>query len=345
MSENSLPKILIVNDDASTLLALASTLEEPSKGATYEVLTVQSGEEALRKVLKHTFAVILLDVSMPVMDGFETAEAIRAHPRSASVPIIFVTAHYGDEFNRLKGYEKGAADYLFAPIIPKIVQSKVAVFVELYLKNLELELKTSQLESINSDLRIQKRRDIEDISIQLENEIKRRELAEQRLALITNRDALTNLHSRQSLFDCINKIIDDDKARTKKLALIFINLNNFKGINEAFGWGLGDELLKKIAHQLRCSVRDIDTIARVGADEFAILFESYVNSRNVKILAEEISIHSHQIGETLIQISSTYGISFYPEECITADNLFKHAYSAMHNSKKINYSAPQVLAV
>src|SRR6478609_910529 len=140
-SEESLPKVLIVNDDASTLLALAGMLEDPDH-PKYEVFTVQSGEEALRKVLKHNFAVILLDISMPTMDGFETAEAIHAHPRSASVPIIFVTAYYGDEFNKLKGYQSGAADYLFAPLIPKIVQSKVAVFVELAQKNIELERKT-----------------------------------------------------------------------------------------------------------------------------------------------------------------------------------------------------------
>ena len=87
---DSLPKVLIVNDDASTLLALSSMLDDPSENPKYEVFTVQSGEEALRKVLKHNFAVILLDVSMPTMDGFETAEAIHSHPRSATVPIILL---------------------------------------------------------------------------------------------------------------------------------------------------------------------------------------------------------------------------------------------------------------
>jgi diguanylate cyclase (GGDEF)-like protein len=344
MSEESLPKVLIVNDDPSTLLALTSTLEEPSDGPRYEVLTVQSGEEALRKILKHTFAVILLDVSMPVMDGFETAEAIRAHPRSASVPIIFVTAYYGDEFNRLKGYEKGAADYLFAPIIPKIVQSKVALFVDLYLKNLALEQKTAELEVINNNLRMQKMRDIEDINTQLKQETQQRILAEQYVSLFRSRDGLTNLHTRQSLLSYLSKIIDADEQRNERLALVFINLNNFKEINIKFGWEFGDALLRRVAEKLQSSVRDIDAVARVGADEFVILFTSYINKHEIEVFAQEISMQSHQIDENLIQISSTYGVSFYPESCVSSDALFREAYAAMYNAKKIADSTLKISA-
>ena len=155
------PKVLIVNDDSASLLALASLLTEHSG---YEVITARSGEEALRHVLKHDFAVILLDVSMPSMDGFETAEAIHSHPRSASVPIIFVTAHYADEMNRLKGYQRGAVDYLFTPIIPQILQTKVAVFVELAKKNLQLQHQKQELEQLNADLQAQRVLDLQHIN-------------------------------------------------------------------------------------------------------------------------------------------------------------------------------------
>jgi signal transduction histidine kinase len=151
------PKVLLVNDDAASLVALASLLPERDG---YEVITARSGEEALRQVLTHDFAVILLDVSMPGMDGFETAEAIHSHPRSASVPIIFVTAHYADEIHRLKGYQRGAVDYLFTPIIPQILQTKVAVFVELAKKNLQLQHQKRELEQLNSDLQEQRKQDL-----------------------------------------------------------------------------------------------------------------------------------------------------------------------------------------
>ncbi|HEY4541158.1 MAG TPA: response regulator, partial [Noviherbaspirillum sp.] len=156
------PKVLLVNDDGASLLALASLLAQQEQG--YEVVTARSGEEALRHVLKHDFAVILLDVSMPGMDGFETAEAIHSHPRSAAVPIIFVTAHYSDEMHRLKAYQRGAVDYLFTPIIPQILQTKVAVFVELAKKNLQLQHQKLELEKLNQELQEQRRQDLEHLN-------------------------------------------------------------------------------------------------------------------------------------------------------------------------------------
>ncbi len=158
----SIPKVLLVNDDAASLLAIASLLTQQDKG--YEVITARSGEEALREVLRNDFAVILLDVSMPGMDGFETAEAIHSHPRSAAVPIIFITAHYADEMHRLKAYQRGAVDYLFTPVIPQILQTKVAVFVELAKKNLQLRRQKEELLVLNRELQEQRRQDLEHLN-------------------------------------------------------------------------------------------------------------------------------------------------------------------------------------
>jgi signal transduction histidine kinase len=137
-TSSSNPKILVVNDDPGSLVALTSLLTDWATSNDCEVLIARSGQEALRQVLQFDFAVILLDVNMPGMDGFETAEAIHSRERSASVPIIFVTAFLADEINRLKGYQQGAVDYLFTPIIPQILQAKVSVFVALAKKNMEL---------------------------------------------------------------------------------------------------------------------------------------------------------------------------------------------------------------
>jgi signal transduction histidine kinase len=158
------PKILIVNDDPASLFALASLLARWAEDNGCAVLTARSGEEALRQVLQHEFAVILLDVNMPGMDGFETAEAIHSRPRSAAIPIIFITAYLADEMHRLKGYEKGAVDYLFTPVIPQMLQAKVGVFVAMARKTLELQShaealrnRTRELSALNERLEQEKR--------------------------------------------------------------------------------------------------------------------------------------------------------------------------------------------
>jgi signal transduction histidine kinase len=145
VSHNDKPKILVVNDDAGSLLALTSMLNQWADDSHYEVLSARSGQEALRQVLLHDFAVILLDVNMPGMDGFETAEAIHQRARSADIPIIFVTAFLADEIDRLKAYQRGAADFLFTPVIPQILHAKVSVFVALAMKNEELKRQTQAL--------------------------------------------------------------------------------------------------------------------------------------------------------------------------------------------------------
>ena len=118
--------ILIVDDRPDKLLVLETILEELGQN----IVVAQSGDEALRRVLEHEFAVILLDVNMPGMDGLETAAFIRKRQRNAHTPIIFVTA-YADEMHTARGYSLGAVDYILAPIIPEVLRSKVKVFVQL----------------------------------------------------------------------------------------------------------------------------------------------------------------------------------------------------------------------
>jgi CheY-like chemotaxis protein len=129
------PNILLVDDEPT-----ASThCRRCSSRLGQNLLTARSGAEALRLVLKHEFAVILLDVRMPRMDGFETAHLIRERKRSSLTPIIFLTAAGDDLESVSRGYEAGAVDYLIKPVTsPTVLRSKVAVFVELYAKNANL---------------------------------------------------------------------------------------------------------------------------------------------------------------------------------------------------------------
>src|SRR4051812_27034457 len=126
--------ILIVDDDPRNLYAL----EEIVADLGDETVRAASGEEALRAVLGREFAVILMDVQMPGMDGYETAQLIRGRDKSRHVPIIFVTAVNKDDAHVFRGYSAGAVDYVFKPLDPMILRSKVGVFVELYRKGEEI---------------------------------------------------------------------------------------------------------------------------------------------------------------------------------------------------------------
>ncbi|MDB5645942.1 response regulator [Methylobacterium sp.] len=132
-------KILIVDDDRRNLLAASEVLDEPG----LDLVLVDSPEEALRRTLRDDFALILLDVQMPRMDGYEVASLIRSRPRSSQVPILFLTAHNKDDIHIFRGYSAGAVDYVFKPIQPLVLKSKVGVFVELYRKTEEIRRKAA----------------------------------------------------------------------------------------------------------------------------------------------------------------------------------------------------------
>ena len=131
MSTNDDVNILLVDDRPEGIYTLERVLEDQN----YNLIKASSGQEALKHILNYNFALILLDVQMPIMDGFETASLIRERKKSSHVPIIFVTAISKDEQYVGKGYQSGAVDYLFKPINPEVLRSKVSVFVDLYLKN------------------------------------------------------------------------------------------------------------------------------------------------------------------------------------------------------------------
>jgi len=132
--------VLVVDDDPRNLLAMQQVLADLDA----DVVLARSGAEALRRVLDQDFAAILLDVHMPEMDGYETAELIRRRERSRHVPIIFLTAINKDEVHIFRGYEAGAVDYMFKPVEPAILRSKVAVFTELQRKTLEVKRQAEQ---------------------------------------------------------------------------------------------------------------------------------------------------------------------------------------------------------
>jgi signal transduction histidine kinase/CheY-like chemotaxis protein len=146
-TDPDLARILVVDDHDENILALESILSAPG----HEIVRARSGAEALRHVLKQDFAVILLDVLMPIMDGFETARLIRGRDASRATPIIFLTAAGSDQDMVAAGYGAGAVDYLIKPLNPAFVRAKVAVFVDLYRKSCQIRRQEEALRAAERD--------------------------------------------------------------------------------------------------------------------------------------------------------------------------------------------------
>ncbi|HVQ62254.1 MAG TPA: response regulator [Burkholderiales bacterium] len=141
--------ILVVDDDRKNRVAM----EELLQSSGHCVVLAESGEDALRCVLKQDFAVILMDARMPGVDGFTAARTIRERERSRSTPIIFLTGAYEDVSSMFRGYEAGAVDYMIKPIVPEVLQFKISVFVDLYNKNLELTREIAERRRVEEHLR------------------------------------------------------------------------------------------------------------------------------------------------------------------------------------------------
>jgi signal transduction histidine kinase len=179
--------ILLVDDKPERLLTYEASLERLNQN----LVRAKSGEEALRKLEEDEFAAVLLDVSMPGMDGFETAARIRQLPQGAQSPIIFVTGVHLTDFDRLKGYEMGAADYIYIPVVPEILRGKVKVLVQLYQQQRELSELNAKLLAANGALEVaheklkaDNSRELRELNASLEaaNDQLRSEITERRTA-------------------------------------------------------------------------------------------------------------------------------------------------------------------
>jgi putative two-component system response regulator len=138
------PQILLVDDKAENLFTLRRLLAE----LDVEAFSTTSGNEALGLVLEHDFCAAIVDVQMPEMDGYELVELMRSNAKSATLPVIFVSAIYSDEYHHRKGYDAGAVDFLSKPFIPDILLSKVRVFIKMYEQRLQLETWNQYLECV-----------------------------------------------------------------------------------------------------------------------------------------------------------------------------------------------------
>lgn len=310
--------ILIVDDAVDNLTVLDCILENPQ----HNIIKAMSGNEALGLMLEHNFALVLLDVQMPGMDGIETAELMRVSERTKYIPIIFVTANSKDQMNIFKGYEVGAVDYLFKPIEPTILKSKVRVFIELYKQKELLRDQATMLE--------EKIRELTELKV-----------TNRRLESLSYVDGLTGISNRRSFDNFIGVHYKNFVRKRQPLSLIMIDIDNFKDFNDNYGHLKGDDCLILVGNCLEDNIkRPTDFVARYGGEEFAIVLPD-TDSKGAQNIAnllrekiEDLEI-KHERSKTSKYVTISLGVAtLYPKnEFESIEWLINNADKALYKAK------------
>ncbi len=292
-------KVLVVDDTPANLVAMRRLLSRMD----CDIVEAASGNAALAACIDQEFALILLDVQMPEMDGFEVAGYLSEDPLTRGVPIIFVTAAFNSDRNRIQGYEVGAVDYIAKPIDEFILLSKVKVFLELYRSRYALRA------------------------------------AEARARHQATHDMLTGLANRLLFSDRLEQGLIRSRREGSLLALIYIDIDHFKPVNDRYGHQAGDALLKAIAQRMLPLFRASDTVARLGGDEFAVIVEDFEDRAKIIDLCERLkaeitrpfTLPLNEPAEASVGVS--IGIAAFPDDATDGENLIRHADAQMYGQK------------
>jgi diguanylate cyclase (GGDEF)-like protein/PAS domain S-box-containing protein len=420
--KSSRPKLLVVDDTPANLKLVVAVLAR----LHLDVLTASSGAEALTLVGAHEFVAILLDVRMPGMDGYETADRVRALTSDNPVPIIFLTASQREEKHILQGYGTGAIDYLIRPIDNVLLLSKVRVLLTLFVHRRELSETSRTLRranqrlnrllqavgdgivGIDGDGRINmvnpaasrlmecspsellggdaqaffplRTNDGHDafararasgiyrndealfctrsgrefpaeyslsliegdvtepatFALVFENVSERKHAAE-RLRTQAELDHMTGLANRLLFERTLDTEIAAAERAGRHLALLYMDLDNFKAINDQHGHAFGDEMLKCTARRLQGAVRAGDMCARLGGDEFAVLLSDVADIAPAESVAQKIVVTVSEpfaCGGVQLAVGASVGVALYPTDGRSAEALIRAADRAMYLAKR-----------
>jgi len=314
-------KVLLVDDRKENLLSLQAILED----LDITIMTATSGNQALGLLFEHEFAVVLMDVQMPEMDGFETVDLMRGNRRTRHVPVVFVTAiSKGSEYVS-RGYEVGAVDYLYKPFDAPILRSKVKVFVELFQMRKLLEIKNRKLDEISEQLR--------------------------EAALI---DPLTGLRNRRFLREvmvqdmaAVRREKEDERRENagvvsnNNLGFLMIDVDHFKRVNDEYGHDAGDAVLVQISDHFRSALRECDSVVRWGGEEFLGYLKNTDGDHLFKV-ADRVRTSIHEAlfdipNGASLKITCSVGFCHYPvsrHEAYSWEEVVAVADAALFIAKK-----------
>jgi len=310
-------RILVIDDNEANCDVLARRLRRHR----HKVVTAQSGAWALQMMETETFDLVLLDVTMPEMNGYEVLERLKADSRLRHIPVIMISA-----LDQIEGVvrciELGAEDYLQKPFNPILLQARVSACLRK--KHLHDEL---VLANKNLSAEIEERQKAEQLL--RENEEKMRRLA--------HHDPLTGLPNRAMLYERLNQALASAERHDTQLGLMLLDLDGFKAVNDAHGHAVGDQLLVALGQRLTESVRAIDTIARLGGDEFVVLLAEISGAEDASLVAMKLLLTIAEpahlaVGE--VSVGASLGIAVYPSDAVDGDTLLRFADAAMYRAKQ-----------
>lgn len=309
--------ILIVDDIKENHLVMESVLSNPD----INIVKAMSGEEALTLCSIHSFAVILLDVQMPGMDGFETAGILRSIEKTRNIPIIFVTAISKEKKAIYRGYELGAVDYLFKPIEPIVLKSKVRFFIEYHKQKLLIEKQAEEL-----SYKVKELTSIIEEKDRLEN-----------LSII---DPLTSVYNRRGLNKHLSLHLKNCTRYQLPLSVIVLDLDNFKQYNDNYGHINGDVVLREVSSLMKESMhRPEDFIGRLGGEEFIAVLPNtdlegakFVAKRILNKLTHAKIEHAYNEVDNIITVSMGL-TTVIPDKTTTQEAIIETADRAMYQAK------------
>jgi diguanylate cyclase (GGDEF)-like protein len=328
------PRLLIVDDISDNRNILMRRFERRG----FDVVEAESGLEAIELIEKGSFDLVLLDVMMPGIDGIETLKRIRSRRSASALPVIMVTAK-SESGNIVDALEQGANDYVTKPVDFAVALARVNTQISRRRAEQQVVLANEELRKTNEDLerRVQERTTrLIDANQRLKEEIADREELQAKSQYLAYHDSLTGLGNRLLFKEQLDEALKDVSVTSHPVAVLFLDLDGFKAVNDTLGHSVGDLLLKSIAAKLRDLLPVTDRIARLGGDEFAILQVSGPQPTSSISLAEkiiEVVGHPHSIDGHDVAVGASIGIAVARPDQMNTESFLKSADLAMYNAK------------
>jgi two-component system, cell cycle response regulator len=303
MSEERTERILVVDDHPDNVEIINARLS--SRG--FQIETATNGEEALAMVQEHPPQLILLDVMMPLMDGYEVSRRIKNDDSLPYIPIILVTARDSTQ-DKVEGLDAGADDYLTKPINFPELEARVRSMLRIKRLQDELDEKNRELEDANK-----------------------------RLRKLSITDGLTELYNHRHVHELLHEEFERTKRSGEAMAVAMLDLDRFKQVNDTYGHPTGDVILYETARILRETAREIDMVGRYGGEEFIAILpgsDEEAAANFAERVRRAVGEHVYRDEKTEVRMTVSAGVASYPApDCEHPDALIKRADEALYQAK------------
>jgi diguanylate cyclase (GGDEF)-like protein len=328
------PQLLIVDDIAENRAVLARRFQRRG----FKITEAEGGRRALQLIAEQSFDVVLLDVMMPDIDGLDVLRQVRETHSTAALPVIMVTAKSQSE-DIVQALEAGANDYVTKPVDFAVALARVNAQVGRKRAEDEARLAYEALHNANENLEhrvVERTSELVAANAQLRDEIAHRLQSEATVRYLAYHDPLTGLGNRVLFREQLEEALLREPTADGGVAVLFFDLDGFKGVNDTLGHSAGDGLLKRAADRLRDSLKERAMIARLGGDEFAVLQVGQAQPASAAALANEVI---ELLGRPFlldgqdVAIGASCGIALAPGDSTDPDELLKMADLSMYRAK------------